>query len=93
VRPRVGIGNGNAGFLHLSDPGKGNGGFHDIEAREADVSGRVLDHITVEISHESGRFDDRVDIRGAEQTIEAVVAARLIRQHVWPRVGRGRTPS
>ena len=87
------IRDGNAGLLHLGDPGKRNCGLHAIEAWETDMSRRILDHIAVEIGHQSGGFDDWVDVCGAEQTFEAVVAARLIGQQIWPRVGRGRTES
>ena len=47
----VRVGNGDAGLLHLGDPGQRDARFHPVEAREADVVRRVLDHIAVEVGH------------------------------------------
>ena len=76
----VGICDRNAGLLHLRDPGERNCSLHAIKARKADVSGCVLDHVAVEIGHGSTWLDDRVDVQGAEKTVEITVTAGLIWQ-------------
>jgi hypothetical protein len=43
---------------------------------------RVLDDIPVEVRHRPARLDDRVDVLGAVEAIEARVAARLVGQEV-----------
>src|SRR5205807_1016600 len=47
----IGVGDGNAMFLHISYVGKRDGCLHAIKAREADVSLRILNNIAVQIRH------------------------------------------
>src|SRR6266852_2987261 len=48
----------NASLLHLRHPGKGHCGLHAVKAWEADMSGRVLDHVAVESGHRSTWLND-----------------------------------
>jgi hypothetical protein len=53
-----------------------------IKAREAKLRERILDCVAVKVCHRSAWVDDRVDVFGAKESIEAAVAARLVREKV-----------
>ena len=81
VRVRdVGVGDGNAGLLHLGHPRERDGRFHPVEAGEADVPFLVLDHVAVQVRHRAARLDDRVDVLRPHERVEAGVASRLVGQ-------------
>ena len=82
----VGVGDRHPGLLHLGDVGEGDGRLHAIEAREANVSGGVLDDVAGQVGHGAARLDDRVDVLGPEQAGVAGIAKRLVRQGVGARM-------
>src|SRR5260370_806050 len=84
----IGIGDGNAMFLHIGHVGKRDGCLHAIKAGETDVTVGVLDDIAVQVLHWQSRTDLRRDILMTEETHVPFVAARLLWQQIrLPRVG------
>ncbi len=82
----VRVGDGDSGFLHLGDPGKRNSGLHPVEAWKADMPVLILDRVAVKVSHRTAQLNHRIDVLGAEESLETVVAARLVGQEVGPPV-------
>ena len=85
----VRVGDRDPGLLHLRDPRKRDRRLHPVEAGEADVAARVLDHVAVQVSHRPARLDHRIDVLRAEEAVVVDVAARLVREQVGPAVVRG----
>src|SRR5258708_6160195 len=84
----IGVGDGNAMFLHIGHVGKRDGCLHAIKAGETDVTVGVLDDIAVQVLHWQSRTDLRRDILMTEETHVPFVAARLLWQQIrLPRVG------
>ncbi len=76
----IGISHRDASLLHLRNKGERYGRFHAIEAWEADMAGRILDHVAVEIGHRAAWLDHRIYILGAKKAAESRVAAWFVGQ-------------
>src|SRR5260370_36445935 len=74
----IGIGDGNAMFLHIGHVGKRDGCLHAIKAGETDVTVGVLDDIAVQVLHWQSRTDLRRDILMTEPTHSPFVAPYLL---------------
>src|SRR5882724_8206139 len=64
-----------------------------VKPGKPDMPGGILDYVAVQVLEWTAGTDGRRYILVAEQSIEASVAARFIRQHVWgAAVGRRAYP-
>src|SRR5262249_7063715 len=83
----VGVGHRDAVLLHVGHVSQRDGGRHAVEAGEAGrAGGGVHDRLVVEVGQGviagAGAAKLWVDVFGAEQRVEAAVAAGLIGQQV-----------
>src|ERR1700680_571434 len=78
----ISVGDRDTVLLHGGHIGKRHYGLHSIKARKSDVALRILNHITVQVSHWSIRTDLWSDILIAVQGVVSRVPAGLIRKQV-----------
>src|SRR5262249_7910885 len=83
----VGVGHRDAVLLHVGYVGQRRGGGHAVEAGEAGrAGGGVHDRVAVEVVEgliaQAAATELRVDVLGAEERVEAAVAAGLVGQQV-----------
>ena len=69
-------------LLQGGDVGERNRGGHAVEAGEADVAGRVLNDVAIQIGEWTIGADERSHVHVAEQSVEAGVAARFVGKQV-----------